>query len=256
MMFEKLTEHIYVYPCDGYTDRPNIGLITGSKYTLLYDAGNSAVHVKLMKEALTNQQLPFPDFVVLSHWHWDHSFGGAFWNVPVIAGRETNTQLKTVQHWAWDDRSMDNRVARGEDIVFCNEMIKREYPDRSKIHVVPADIEFDGVMRMDLGGGVIAELIHCKGPHASDSVLCYVPGDKFVFLGDSNCKDLYGLPWHFDIAHEEDFKKNTDALAYDVKKVEEYLRLLDNLDFTMCISGHSKMKSRESLVAGMREECE
>lgn len=34
-MFEKVTEHIYVYPCDGYTDRPNIGLIIGSKYTLL-----------------------------------------------------------------------------------------------------------------------------------------------------------------------------------------------------------------------------
>lgn len=254
-MFEKLTEHIYAYPCDGYTDRPNIGLVIGSKYTLLYDAGNSAAHVELMKKDLVEQGLPLPDYIVLSHWHWDHSFAAAFWNVPVIAGRETNEQLEVVQQWKWDDQSMADRVASGDDIVFCNEMIKREYSDRSKIKVPTADIIFDGRMTIDLGGEVIAELLHCKGPHASDSILCYVPSERFIFLGDSNCKDLYGLPWHFDIEHEEDFKKNTDALPYDSAKVNEYLRLLDTLDFTMCISGHSKAKSKEALFTAMLEEC-
>lgn len=253
-MFEKLTENIYVYPCDGYTDRPNIGLIIGSK-TLLYDAGNSEAHVALLMDDLKKQGLPMPDYIALSHWHWDHSFGAAFFTVPVIAGRETNEQLKIVQQWKWDDQSMADRVERHEDIVFCNEMIKREYPDRSKIQVATADIVFDGRMTIDLGGNVIAELIHCKGPHAFDSVLCYVPGDQFVFLGDSNGKDLYGLPWHFDIEHEEDFKKNTDALPYDREKVDAYLQLLDTLDFTMCISGHAKAKSKEALYSGLMEEC-
>lgn len=253
-MFEKLTEHIYVYPCDGYTDRPNIGLVVGAKYALLYDAGNSAAHVELLKEALAELSFSI-NFVVLSHWHWDHSFAAAFWNVPVIAGRETNEQLKVVQQWKWDDQSMVDRVAHREDIAFCNEMIKREYPDRSKIQVATADIIFDGRMTIDLGGGVTAELIHCKGPHSSDSILCYVPSDRFLLLGDSNCKDLYGLPWHFDIEHEEDFKKNTDALPYDGAKVNEYLHLLDTLDFNMCISGHSKAKSKEALFTAMLEEC-
>ena len=109
-------------------------------------------------------------------------------------------------------------------------------------------------MTIDLGGDVTAELIQCKGPHSSDSVLCYVPGDKFVLLGDSNCKDLY-VPWEFDINHEEDFKKNTDALPYDKEKVDAYLHLLDSLDFTMCISGHAKAKSKDALYAGLMEEC-
>ena len=254
-MFEKLTRHVYVYPCDGYTDRPNIGLVVGSKYTLLYDTGNSAVHVDQMKDALMKQGLPMPDFVIDSHWHWDHSFGATFWNVPVIAGRETNAQLKRVQKWKWDDQSMTDRVASREDIVFCNEMIKREYPDRSKIRVVTADIDFTGRMTIDLGGGVSAELIHCKGPHSSDSILCFVPSDRFLLLGDSNCKDLYGYPWHFDIEHEEDFKKNTDKSPYDREKVDEYLHLLDTLDFTMCISGHAKAKSKDALFTGILEEC-
>lgn len=253
-MFEKFTEHVYVYKYDGFTDRPNIGLVLGSKYALLYDAGNSAAHVELMKKDLVKQGLPLPNYIVLSHWHWDHSFGAAFWNVPVIAGKETNEQLKRVQQWKWDDQSMADRVTRREDIVFCNEMIKREYPDRSKIRVVTADIVFAGRMMIDLGGGVTVELIHCKGPHSSDSVLCYVPSDRFVFLGDSNCKDLYGYFWHFDIEHEEDFKKNTDAIPYDREKGDEYLQLLETLNFTMCISGHAKAKSKEALYADMMEE--
>lgn len=254
-MFEKLTEHIYVYPCDGYTDRPNIGLIIGSKYTLLFDAGNSADHVELMKQDLVEQNLPMPDAVVCSHWHWDHSFGCEAWKLPVIAGKETYEQLVVIRReWKWDDQSMEDRVTRGEEIRFCHEMIKREYPDRSKIRVITADIVFDGTMTIDLGGGVVCRLIHCKGPHASDSVLLHVPCDKFVFLGDSNCKDLYGLSWEFDIEHEEDFKKNTDALPYDRDKVDAYLRLLDALDFTMCISGHAKAKSREALFSALSED--
>ena len=200
-MFNKFSDRIYIQPPEHFTDRPNIGLIIGDKYTLLFEAGNSAENVELLKGRLLADNLPQPDFIAISHWHWDHSFGMDAWNLPTIAGEKTNEYLKKVSGWKWDDESMTGRVQTGEDIVFCNEMIKREYPDRSKIKVVSADIVFDGRMTIDLGGGVIVELIHCKGPHASDSILCYVASDHFAFLGDSNCKDLYGFPWHFDIAH-------------------------------------------------------
>ena len=251
-MFRKLTDHIYVYQFESYTDRPNIGLIVGEKYALLFEAGNSAAHVELIKKDLAEQELPMPDFVAISHWHWDHSFAMSFWDCPTIAGKETNEQLKIVQNWKWDDVSMDARVESGEDIVFCSEMIKREYPDRSLIKVVPADFVFDGQMTLDLGGGVVCHLIHAKGPHASDSVVCYVPSDRFLFLGDSDCKDLYGLPWHFDIEHEEDFVPTTDALPYDKEKLEPYVELLQSMDFTHCITGHAPMMTRENLFSYLK----
>ena len=50
-MFDKVTEHIYIHPAEHYTDRPNIGLIVGEKSSLLFDAGNSAVHVEKLKDA-------------------------------------------------------------------------------------------------------------------------------------------------------------------------------------------------------------
>lgn len=88
-MIKKASEHISIYLAEHYTDRPNIGIISGEKQTLLFDAGNSEEHVKKIRSELSEKGLPFPDFVLLSHWHWDHSFGAKFWNVPVIAGTKT-----------------------------------------------------------------------------------------------------------------------------------------------------------------------
>lgn len=252
-MFEKLTDHIYVYPYCGYTDRPNIGLVIGEKYSLLFDAGNSATHVNKMKDELKKQGLPHPDVVVISHYHWDHSYGGSAWGVPIIAGRETNEHLMVASQWEWTDDAMKKRIEEGTEIVFCSEMIKREYPNRSLINVVSADIVFEGKMVIDLGG-VSAELIHCNGPHSSDSVLCYIPSEKFVFLGDSDCKNLYGLEWEFSIERESDFKKTTAALPYDTVKLVEYIRLLKTLNFETCISGHSQVKTREAFINNLCSE--
>ena len=80
---------------------------------------------------------------------------------------------------------MSKRIETKEDILFCSEMIKREYPDRSKIKIAGADTVFDGKLILDLGG-ITCELIHSKGPHSDDSVICFVPSEKALFLGDSN----------------------------------------------------------------------
>ena len=251
-MFERITEHIHMRKCQHYTDRPNIGYIRGERGVLLFDAGNSGANVEQLKMELRDAGLPLPDYLALSHWHWDHSYGAAFWGCPVIAGRETDAWLRRMSQWSWDEDSMARRVETGEDIAFCCDMIRREYPDRTKIQVVPADLVFDGRLTIDLGG-VRAELIHCKGPHSSDSVLCYVPEDRFVFLGDSNCKDLYGLRWECDIEVEGSFTAATEALAYDPEKVRDYLALLESLDFTHCVSGHSEVKTREHQIASLTE---
>lgn len=251
-MFQRITEHIHMRKCQHYTDRPNIGYIRGERGVLLFDAGNSGANVEQLKKELRDAGLPMPDYLALSHWHWDHSYGAAFWGCPVIAGRETDAWLRRMSKWSWDEDSMARRVETGEDIDFCCDMIRREYPDRMKIKVVAADLIFDGRLTIDLGG-VRAELIHCKGPHSSDSVLCYVPEDRFVFLGDSNCKDLYGLSWECDIEVEGSFTAATEALAYDPEKVRDYLALLETLDFTHCASGLSEVKTREHQFASLKE---
>lgn len=244
-MFRKITDRIYYRPHDGYTDRPNIGLILGDKHTLLFDAGNSAANVASLRAELAVQGLPEPDFVAVSHWHWDHTFGMYAWGVPTIAGCLTNERLKIVQAWAWDDGSMKAREISGEDVEFCNKMIRREYPDRSQIRVTTADIVFEGRMTIDLGG-ITCELIHAAGPHSEDSVICHVPSERFVFLGDSNGKNLYKYPWRCD---EKPFAEAVALIPYDWDRVDAYLELLGELDFTRCIGGHADDMSREALFS-------
>lgn len=247
-MFKKLSEHVYYRPAEHYTDRPNIGLVFGEKYALLFDAGNSAENAEKLKKEIAECGLPNPDFVAVSHWHWDHSFGLCAWNCVTIAGEKTNEKLEEVSKWKWDDSSMEKRIKSGKDIVFCSEMIKREYPDRSKINVIKADISFKNRMSIDLGG-ITCELIHCGGPHEADSVICYIPSEKIVFLGDSNSRDFYGKPWFFDIEHEEDFFYNISKIPYDKKLVEEYLSFMETIDFDTCISGHAEPMTKAELFS-------
>lgn len=245
-MFEKISDRIYVRPFEEYSDRPNIGLIIGDRHTLLYDAGNSEKNVEQLKRELVEQGLPMPDFVAVSHWHWDHTFGMHAWGVPVIAGRLTNNQLRKVSEWKWDDDSFRKRIACREDIAFCYEMMRREYPDRSKILVTTADIVFEERLTLDLGG-ISCRLIHAKGPHAEDSVICYVPEEQFVFLGDSNGKDLYENYWEFDPDRDESVMEAILAIPFDRDRVQEYVSLLETLDFAGCIGGHAGFMTKKEL---------
>jgi glyoxylase-like metal-dependent hydrolase (beta-lactamase superfamily II) len=249
-MFQKLGEHTWYRSPDPYTDRPSIGFIRGRERSLLFEAGNSAAHAALLREELLSTGLPYPDFVAVSHWHWDHTFGLAAWNAVTVAGKETNERLQQLSSWQWDDASMQERIRTGEDIVFCSEMIRREYPDRSKIHVVCANVSFVDELRIDLGG-VQCVLLHARGPHSSDSVICFVPEDRFLYLGDSNGKDLYGLPWHFDLREEHRLPEILDALPYDSGLVAEYEKVLNGLDFTNCIGGHAGPMTRDELYCSL-----
>ncbi len=40
----------------------------------MIDAGNSEEHAQLFLEMLKEQNVSNPDFVALTHWHWDHIF--------------------------------------------------------------------------------------------------------------------------------------------------------------------------------------
>lgn len=52
-----------------------LGYIRGERYSLAVDAGNSRRHVEKFYAALDAAELRRPDFTVLTHWHWDHTFG-------------------------------------------------------------------------------------------------------------------------------------------------------------------------------------
>jgi glyoxylase-like metal-dependent hydrolase (beta-lactamase superfamily II) len=232
----KLTDRIYYLPSEEENDRPVLSYIYGDTYSFVVDAGNSANHVKKFYNELKMANLRHPDFTVVTHWHWDHTFGMHAVKGKTIAGRLSNQKLKEVATWKWHDSDMKERLESGMDIEICDRCIKVEYTDRQAIKVVTADIEFDGRLRIDLGG-ITCELIETDTPHSRDSVLVYILEEKTLIVGDADCADSY----------ENNGK-------YDKIKLKNYMDLIQQIDFSIYVLGHDEPETKEKAIAYLTEE--
>ncbi|NMM62644.1 MBL fold metallo-hydrolase [Clostridium sp. P21] len=230
MELKKLTNRIYYLPNEEKNDRPVLGYIYGNKYSLAIDAGNSSKHVEKFYQELRKINLRLPDYTVITHWHWDHTFGMHAVSGKTIAGQMTNKKLKEVAAWQWSDDDMKNRLETGEDIEMCDTCIKVEYPNRENIKVITSDVEFSGSLKINLGG-ICLEITEANSPHSEDSVFVYVPEEKTIFVGDAGCEDFY----------------NNDG-KFDKYKLEKYIELIRSFDFNNYVWGHDKPESREEVL--------
>ncbi|GIK37786.1 MAG: Zn-dependent hydrolase [Chloroflexota bacterium] len=189
----QISPHVYWLPPDSTTDRPVLGVVAGERSTLLVDAGNSPAHARLFLAEVARLPVALPQFLVLTHWHWDHIFGAATIGLPTLAHQETRRRLVEMAGWDWSDAALDKRVAAGVEIEFCRDMIKAELPDRSDLILRPPDIAFTRQVELDLGG-ISAQLIHVGGDHAPDSIIVFIPEERVVFMSDCLAPDLYHPP--------------------------------------------------------------
>ena len=191
--FKQMTAHVYWLSPDGTTDRPVLGVVTGANGSLVVDAGNSPAHARVLLDHMAAAGLPAPRFLALTHWHWDHWFGAAAFDVPAIAHAATRRILVEQAAWNWSDAALDARVEQGIEIAFCRDMLKAELPDRRDLVLRAPDVAFTGELTIDLGG-VTCRLLHVGGDHAADSVIVHVPEEGIVFLGDCRYDDIYHAP--------------------------------------------------------------
>lgn len=223
----------YMTPVDR-TDRPILGAVVGATHTLLIDAGNSVSHASFFLEQLEKQGLRAPSMVALTHWHWDHIFGlPALEGMVSISSEATKQGMEKLIPYAWDDVSLDERVAQGIEIEFCAQAIREEYGDKRDIKIVLPTLTFQESLTLDLGG-VHVVLQHVGGDHAKDAVVLYVVEERVLFLGDALYADIYSPT-----------RRMTP---------EETLRLLDLLeafDAQQIVWSHGEMVSREAFA----EDC-
>ena len=182
MDLKRLTEHIWYMPFEEERDRPNLGYVKGDHWSLAIDAGHSAAHVKEFYTLLERENLPLPDMTVLTHWHWDHTFGMHAVNGLTLANDRTNGYLSE-----WKDKIEKNGP---EEFLAIHESIRREYGTDTEVIVRKADLVFTGEIVLDLGGCIV-KVITADAPHTDDSALVYVKDDKTLFLGDSTCDDFF-----------------------------------------------------------------
>ena len=237
---------------DPDTDRPNLGYVRGDRVCMMFDCGASPAHAETFFGLLRERGLPKPAFAVLSHWHWDHALAMRSLGIPVIAGVRTQEKLKEVTSWEWTEEAMARRLETGEDILFCEDHIRKEYGGH--LETVPrfraADASFEEALELDLGG-LYVRLLHAGGPHAEDSVVCHVPQERFIFLGDSAGKDLYAAVWDYDPADSVKSDLAMDAIPYDQPRLRQYTEFLRTLSFDRCLEGHTLCETREEFFASL-----
>ncbi|MBR2762510.1 MAG: MBL fold metallo-hydrolase [Solobacterium sp.] len=217
---KKYSDHIFYMEGNPVTDQPFVYYIRGSRYSLLADAGNSPENYQKLLRELRELSLPKPDFIALTHWHWDHTFALNTVSCPVIASDLTNAKLKEVMLWSWDEESMRKRLTTGEDIQFCYDCIHAQYEDPTEIRVRCADITFSETMTIDLGE-ITCILEHRDSPHSRDSVLIHIPEEEVLIGGDAHYGDYYC---------NEGF--------YDQKRLDSFLAYLKEKPFRTYLKGH------------------
>lgn len=218
------------------TDRPVISYIKGDKYTLAIDSGNSKKHVEQFYCLLNKSGLSKPDYTVITHYHWDHTFGMDTISGKSIVCDKTNSKLVEMKKWSWTEDDMNNRIEKGIDIEFCKNNIIKEYDCLDEIKVVTGDIVFKNELVVDLGG-VNCFIKHIQSSHTDDTVIVYVPSEKIVFVGDADCGDYNNLNGR-----------------YDKLKLKSYIEFIKVLDFDKYVIGHGKMESKETAIRYLYEQ--
>ena len=103
MQLIKVTERVWIYPYDDEKDRPILGYIKGDRFSVAVDAGHSAEHVGEFYDALQTEGLALPQLTVITHWHWDHTFGMNAVSGLTLASRRTLNELERLLEEHADD---------------------------------------------------------------------------------------------------------------------------------------------------------
>ena len=176
MKLNRLTDRIWVLPFEKERDRPNLSYIRGDRWSLAVDAGHSEAHTKLFYSALEEAGLPLPRLTVITHWHWDHTFGMHAVHGLCLANARTNEHLKAIR----------DKIAREgvEAFLSLDDCIRREYAGNTPVIVTLADLVFSGEMLLNLGNCPV-RLFQAEAPHTDDSTLIHAVSESVLFLGDA-----------------------------------------------------------------------
>ena len=225
MNLNRLTERVWVYPYEERRDRPNLSYIRGDNWSLAVDAGHSEEHTREFYRALEEEGLPLPKLTVITHWHWDHTFGMHAVHGLCLANERTNQYL---------DAFRRRLEAEGTEFFLeMDERIRNEYEDGKPVVVTPADLVFRGEMLLDAGNCPI-RVFQAEAPHTDDSTLIEIPGEKLLILGD--CTGGAFPEWTVD-------QTLADKLAQTVRQINPEI----------CLPGHWTPLSPEIIIQDLLE---
>ena len=174
---EKISEHVHVIPDNNVVLVPNIGIIVGSRATLVVDTGmgtrNGRTVMREVEKVSRNTEL----YLVTTHIHPEHDLGAAAFppHTKVIRAQAQVTEI--------GETGLDlARRFSGFSPLTAELLAGAEFRK--------ADITFDREHTLDLGG-VRARLIAMGNNHTRGDTAIFIEPDGVLFSGDVT---MPGLP--------------------------------------------------------------
>ncbi|MBO4218443.1 MAG: MBL fold metallo-hydrolase [Erysipelotrichaceae bacterium] len=223
MKLEKISNDIYLYPFEEARDRPALSLICGKRLTLAIDPGHSREHVEEFYDAVKKAGLPLPDITVLTHWHWDHSFGIHAVHGITAAERRSLKKLDEIK----DDEGFIR------ELMNTNEYFAREFACQ-KVCVELPQLVFDDALDIDLGN-LHAHCFHVPSAHTDDCTCILIEEEGIIYLGD--CISGVYPDWVID------------PVPY-----RQLIEVLRSTDFRLAVGSHWPPFGRDELFAHLEEE--
>jgi metallo-beta-lactamase class B len=166
----KVAPHSYVIPDGNVVLVPNVGIVVGSRATLVVDTGmgpkNGAAVMREVAKVSRNRDL----YLVTTHFHAEHVAGIAAFPP------QTKYVISRVQQQDLDELGGDltKRFASGNPVM--GELLQNA-PVRK------ADVLFDREYKIDLGG-VNVRLLALGSTHTRGDTMVFVEQDKVLYAGD------------------------------------------------------------------------
>jgi glyoxylase-like metal-dependent hydrolase (beta-lactamase superfamily II) len=200
----KLSKNVWLYPFDkGF--QPNVGIIITDSETVLIDCGNSPQKAEDIKRLLHNIGAPPIKYIIYTHHHWDHTFGGVAFNTTFISHQKCYEYLKESSSIEWSREYLEEEIKREPLLETSNREKIRLIEDWSNFRIKLSDITFNDNMTLYLDG-VTLELSYIGGIHADDSVVINVVESNILFVGDC----FYPPPLHL--------RSENDTYSLDILK--------------------------------------
>jgi glyoxylase-like metal-dependent hydrolase (beta-lactamase superfamily II) len=174
----KISDHVYLIPDEKVGMVPNVGIIVGSKATLIVDPGMGVRSGQAVLREMAKVSKNADVIIVNTHYHSEHTTGEAAFpagtRIIRAAAQQKEVEELGMKHVA-RFRAVSPAVA---------EVLEGITSFRS-----PSEI-FEREKTLDLGG-VRVRLIWLGPTHTAGDTAVFVEGDRVLFSGDLAMKGLF-----------------------------------------------------------------
>lgn len=228
----KLKDNYYLLEYRENTDRPNLAYIFRENGSYIIDSGNSKKHIKYFYKLLKKNNLPKPTKTIITHHHWDHTFGLYYADTFSLGLKET--QDKLIYHKnILDTKGIKELFIQKELPAFCIDHINLEYKyNKKQMKIKLLDQTIDNTYEID-------DLIMFKFPsnHSNDNLAILDQKARILFLGDALCGMIDGY----------DFISNKDIIS-------EQIAVLNNIDFEIAIESHNTPVTKVEIIEHLKKK--